>query len=507
MPHSLKDLIVVLVLALVVFRLARPIAMHFTTDADFARRRNVWLVLTIAAFLSPSFWLFTALAIPVLVWAGRKDPNPVAAYLMLFHVIPSLPLAIPVVGINELFDLDSYRLLSFCILIPAALQLRRTRDATRIAGLQSMDVLLLAFGLLQIALYIPPDLPNHVILPDSLTNVLRRGLLFFVDVYVLYFVISRSCANRRRLVDAMAAFCLGCAVMAAVAAFESLRHWLLYADLQVSWTANSTRSYLERAGVLRAQASAGHSLALGYLLAVAFGFWLYLQTLVDSKRSRLGVTLLFWLGLVAAYSRGPWVGALAIYLAFMAVGPGGFARTFKAAAVIGITFGALSLTPLGDRIVNVLPFLGGSVDKANVAYRQKLATRSWELIQEHPLLGDQLAYFKMNDLRQGEGIIDLVNTYADIALFYGLIGLFFFVGFALLGLVRAYRTVGEMAVIDPDLARLGTSLVACILGTLLMIFDSSFILGYEKMFYVLVGLAAAYAQLRPAPAASPALPA
>jgi O-antigen ligase len=441
----------------------------------------------------------------LLIWARRRDSNPIALYLLLLHVIPSISIPIPIVGINQLFDMDSYRLLSFFILIPVALQMRRSANAARIAGLQTMDVFLLAFGVLQVALYIPPDLPNHVILPDSATNVVRRAVLFLVDVYALYFAVSRSCYDRARIAEAMAAFCLGCAVMALVAIYESARHWLLYIDL-LDWTDYAARSYLERGGVLRAQASAGHALVLGYLLAIAFGFWLYLQRRVDSKRLRLTVALLFWLGLVAAYSRGPWVGAVAIYLVFMAVGPGAFGRVFKAGAVVAVAFWIVSLTPLGDRIVKVLPFFGGSVDNANVVYRQKLAERSWELIQAHPFFGDQLAYAKMEDLRQGQGIIDLVNTYAEVALSYGLVGLFFLVGFALTALVRAYRTVRETNVSDPDLARLGTSLVACIFGTFLMLVDASFILGYEKMFYVLAGLAAAYGHLRPVSSATHALP-
>src|SRR5579862_833133 len=492
MAHSIKDLIVVLVLGLAIFHFARPIARHFTSDEDFARRRGMWLALTVVAFLSPTFWWFVVIAAPLLVWARRRDSNPIALYLLLLHVIPPLSVPIPVIGIHELFDLNNYRLLSFCILIPVALQLRRAKGGTRVAGLRGMDALLLAFGLLQVALYIPPDMPNHEILPDSLTNIFRRAVLFVVDVYALYFAVSRGCSNRDKLRDAMAAFCLGGAIMALVAVIESAWHWLLYADLQLRWTENATRLYLERAGRLRAEASAGHSLALGYLLAIAFGFWLYLRKAVSSRWSRLAVTLLLWLGLLSAYSRGPWLGAVAVYLTFMTVGSRSLARAFKAAAMVAVVFGAVSVTPFGDRIVSVLPFFGGSVDRGNVIYRERLFERSWELLRERPFFGDQLAQFKLEDLRQGEGIVDFVNGYAEVALSYGLVGLFCFVGFALLGLTRAYRTIRETASADPDLAWLGASLAACIAGTLLMLFDSSFVLGYEKMFYVLVGLAAAY---------------
>ncbi|MBV8306964.1 MAG: O-antigen ligase family protein, partial [Gammaproteobacteria bacterium] len=469
MIQSLKELAIVLAIALLVFRLARPMALRFMHAADFSRRCNLWLALTAAGLLSPSFWLFVAVAVPLLIWAGRRDSNLVALYLLLLHVVPPVPVAIPVIGINQLFDLDNYRLLAFCVLIPAALRLRRNRDDSRIVGLRGMDVLLLAFGALQVATYIPPDLPHHVILPDSVTNVLRRAVLFLVDVYALYYVVSRGCAQRTRIAEAMATFCLGCAVMALVAVFETARHWLLYADIVLRWNDGRRlgNEYLERGGILRAESSAGHPLALGYLLAVAFGFWLYLRTRIESRWMRILGAAVLWLGLLAAYSRGPWIGAVAIYLAFMVVGPGAFARTFKAIAAIAVVIEAVSFTPFGDRIARVLPFFGGSVDRANVTYRQRLLTRSWQLIQQHPFFGDRLALLKMEDLRQGQGIIDVVNAYASIALFYGLVGLFLILAFVLSGLAQAFRAVRATTVADPDFALLGASLVACTLGTLL----------------------------------------
>src|ERR1700675_2899354 len=205
---NIKALIVVLAIAAVVFRLGRPIALQFSSAPDFARRRNVWFVLTATAFLSPSFWLFVLVATPLLTWAGRKDSNPLALYLILLHVIPPIPVDIPVVGIKQLFALDNYRLLSFCVLIPAAWRLKRLTNLNRIRGLTAMGFAILAFGVLQLLYFVPPDLPDQTILQDSATNVLRRGFLFLVDIYVLYFVASRTCSSRRALIDAMSAVCL-----------------------------------------------------------------------------------------------------------------------------------------------------------------------------------------------------------------------------------------------------------------------------------------------------------
>jgi O-antigen ligase len=340
-------------------------------------------------------------------------------------------------------------------------------------------------------------LPNHTILPDSPTNLLRRAFLYFIDVYVLYYVVSRTCVTRAAISEALAAFCLSSALLAPVAVFETLRGWLLYVDIAVRWTGDAGFGfYTLRGTTLRAMASTGGSLVLGYVLAIALGFWLYVGSRAASARTRIAVACLYVLGLLAAFSRGPWLGALAIYLAFVALGPRAVPRLFKAAAVMAIAMGALLASPLGERIESVLPFMGGSVDSSTIQYRQRLAARSWELFEQSPWFGDQLAYQKMQDLRQGMGIIDLVNTYASIALFYGGVGLFLFVAFILVALARAYRAARRAMRSDPDLSLLGVNLVACIIGTLVMIAACSLIDQYAIMFYVLGGLAVSYSRLQ-----------
>ena len=492
MLASIKSLLYVLAIAAIVFQFAKPIALRFSTAEDFKRRRNVWLALTITAFLSPNFWIFVLVAVPLLRWAVNRDSTPIALYLLLLHVIPSIPIRIPIIGINNLFELDIYRLLAFVVLVPTA---SRLRDSThgRIARLQAGDWLLLAYGVLQTVLFVPAVLPNHVLVRNSFTSEMRRAALFLLDAYLVYWVTSRSCSDRRSITDAMAAFCLACVLMASLAIFESVRHWLLYVELASRWSGDAIAGfYLMRGDVLRAQVSAGHALALGYLLAVAFGFWLYLRSHVSSRKQQLAVSLILCLGLMAAYSRGPWLGALVIYLTFSVAGPRGLSRLAKAATTAAASIAMVFVSPLGERVTRVLPFLGGSVDSGSVDYRSRIVEESWKLIRERPLFGDQLALFKLEVLRQGEGIIDLVNTYVDVALFYGLIGLACFLGPVLIGLLKTYECTRTERKHNSDFALLGTALVSCILGTLVMISSCSFILGYEKMYYVLAGLAAAY---------------
>jgi O-antigen ligase len=246
---------------------------------------------------------------------------------------------------------------------------------------------------------------------------------------------------------------------------------------------------------LRATASAGHSLGLGDLLAVAFGVWLYLQTHVKSKVQRFAVTLLLWSGLFAAYARGAWITAVFIYFAGAALGPRAYSRVLKSAFVGVLAAFILSLTPLGARVAQVLPFLGGNVDHSNIEYRARLLNRAWQIIQESPWLGDQGALLKMQDLRQGQGIIDLVNSYLEVLLATGFIGLTLFLSAFLIPLFAAWRAARETRRADKEFSLLGTSLVSCMLGILVFIENGSFNGGAERMFYVLAAIAAAYSYL------------
>ena len=479
---NLKALIVVTILAITIFALAKPICLRFMGESDFARRRNIWLVLTVVAFASPSFWLFVIVATPLLAWGGNKDSNPVAFYLFTMHIIPpTVHLEIPTVLINHLFELNLYRILSLVVLLPTAW--RVIRSGERLAsGTGWVDVFILSFAALQLLSFLPYE---------SITNAGRRGFLLFIDAVLVYYVVSRICTSRKRIVDAMASFAVICGIFAAIALFESIKGWLLYHELATVWGVPARLPYLLRDDILRAAAAVGHSLALGYALAIGLGFWLYLRTLTQPLRFARFVTIGLCVGLLAAYSRSPWIVAVIIYFAYVSQGPRGGVRFSKALFVASMLTAIVLVSPIGHRVIENLPFVG-SVDAANVIYRERLAKASWQLIQQHPWFGDPFVLQHLQSLRQGEGIIDLVNTYAAVAMFYGLVGLVLFLAPAFIATGGALRAARWSASRDADLSRLGANLVACMLGTLVMMTAGSFGTILEKMYYVLVGLAVGY---------------
>jgi len=73
-------------------------------------------------------------------------------------------------------------------------------------------------------------------------------------------------------------------------------------------------------------------------------------------------------------------------------------------------------------------------------------------------------------LRQGSaGIIDLVNAYANIALFYGLVTLSVFILFAGLAVTRGITATKRLRGIDNDLALMGACLVGALIAALFFI--------------------------------------
>lgn len=496
---NLKALIVVLGLAATVFWLARPLILQFATAADFDRRRNLWFAATAAGLLAPNFWIFALVAVPLILWAARRDTNPIALYASLLFVIPAIPISLPVVGINRLFDLDILRLLSLCILVPLAWRLRRERRRSPTRGFQAIDMFLLGFGALQVVLFVPPDpaTVHNVIYHNSFTNALRTGFLFLIDIYVLYYVVSRFCTTRRIVSEVLATFCLASFLLAPIAVFESVRHWLLYAGISPRWGVPlPVDTYIMRGGSLRAQATAGHAITLGYLFDVALGFWLYLQFRVSSTSAKVVVPIVLGAGLLVTYSRAPWLVAVAIYFVFVALGARSLPRLFKTAFAATVLAIAIAISPVGYRVIRLLPYVGESAGAdSSLQYRQALAERSWELIQQHPFFGEQFIYPEMADLRQGEGIIDFVNEYARIALFYGGVGLLLFLGFVFLAFVKAYPATRDIGTKDPELREIGRSLLASMFGTLLLITTDNLLSVSGTVFYLLAGLMCAYAQL------------
>jgi O-antigen ligase len=489
MPEHLRALVVILVLAGGVFLLARRPALEIIEPATFSRRRNLWFALTLVAFLAHNYWIYAVIASMILLAVSQRDQNRLAIFFAVLFAVPPVAAHIPGLGlVNYLFALNHVRLLSLMVLLPAFLVLRQ-RDGTVAFGRLWPDRLLIAYLFVTVILQLRET---------TATDTLRQALHVFLDVFLPYYVASRALRDKAGFEDALLAFFLSAGVLAAVGMFEALRHWLLYYAVipafGLDWPYSS--SYLARAGTLRASASTGHAIALGYVIVVALGCFLFLKDRISSKLHRwLGGGLLAG-GLIAPLSRGPWVGAGVMLVTYLATSPYAARRFATALLAVVAAVPLLAIVPGGQKALDFLPFIG-SIEAENISYRRALIDNALVVIERNPWLGSVqfLQAPEMEQMRQGQGIIDIVNTYVAITLEYGLVGLGLFVGFFLLVITGVLKAMRACADRRDEVYRLGQALLASLAAILVIIFTVSSITVIPIVYWAFAGLGVAYAQM------------
>jgi hypothetical protein len=486
MSEHLRAFVVIAVLSVMSFIvLHRPVVAMGMEDEDFRRRRNLWLAVTAVAFLSSNFWIFILIASALLLFA-RKERNPFALYVFLLFAIPPLEAALPGLGIvNKLFELSFPRLLALLVLLPFAL--RRREPGTPGYGKHVADWLVLAYLVLQLALHYRAE---------SLTHTLRTGFNMYLDAFLPYYVASRSMRTSRDIRDVLLSLVVSVLVLVPVAAFEFVKHWLLYAALPGAMGVEfDAGRYLGRAGDLRAVATAGHSIVLGYVMAIALLLHFGLRHSNPLPRAwALGLAAL-GVGLMVTVSRGPWVGAAVGVLAMTLASRQPGQRLLRLLLVAVAAAAVLAVTPWGDRMLQYLPFVG-DIDNRNVTYRQRLFEISIQVMAMEPWFGSPYFMYAepMQELRSGH-LIDIVNTYLLVGLRYGYVGLAMFCavfGVALWSVIAALR---RQPVEDTERFTQGQAILGMLFAVLVTITTASDISFIPLMYWCAAGLAIGYGQL------------
>lgn len=490
MPEHLKAMVVILCLASVVFAVTRkPFTAIAMATEDFKRRRNLWIALTLIAFLTQNIWIYMVATALVLLATNRYERNPVALFFFLLFAIPPAQADIPGFGvINYFFGINHLRLLELVILLPVLLRLGR-QSGTEPLGAVTTDkyvggYLALMFGLELTA--------------TTFTDALRHLFYTAIDVALPYYVASRSLRRLEELRDAMSSFVMAALLMVPVALFEFTRHWLLYEALVnaqgLSW--GGIQSYLWRGDSLRALASTGQPIALGYVMSVATILYLFLRPSIKDRFSRNAGLMALVAGLIAPLSRGPWVGMVAMVLTLVLTGPVPFQRFAIGAALGLLAFPVLLVSPFGNTVIDHLPFVG-QLDAGNVQYREHLFYVAMDVIAEHPWLGntDYLLDPRMQALKQGQGIVDVVNSYLEIALHSGLVGLILFLSVFASLMFLLHSNLRRLADRSSDEYRLGQTLLAALVGILVTIATASGVTVVPIVYWSLIGLGVAYVRL------------
>lgn len=488
MPEYIRALVVILILAGLVFFFTRRLTIGIVSAADNSRRRNLWIGMTLVAFLSHSFWLYALVFCLTIYIVSQREDNRSALFLSLLFIVPNNSVQIPGLGaLNYLFALNHSRLLVLVVLLPMFFTLIQRSNTPRI-GHFWQDRCLLAFLLLTTIMQLRAT---------TLTDSIRQGFYAFTDVFLPYYVLSRTLRDLEGFRNALSGFVIAAMILAAIGFFEVARHWLLYRSmLDALGVTLGYTGYLDRGGLLRASASTGHPIALGYVMVVAIAFYAYLKDDVRSRLNRRIGGLILAVGLLAPLSRGPWVGAMASLVTFIWTGPHAFRQLASLVMIAAVAFVTAVALPGGEKLTGLLPFVG-TVEKYNIDYRESLLENATIVIKRNPWFGsvEYLTTPEMERMRQGQGIIDIVNTYIGIALEYGLVGLGLFVGFFFLVLNGIYKAMRESRSRDDEIYRLGRALLAALVGILVTIFTVSSVTIIPIVYWSVAGLGVAYTQI------------
>ncbi len=420
--YALKLLFPVLALFGLFAVLARPAFSELLGADGYRKALTILGVCTVAAFLGQDMRIVMILLAVIGLWAARSlgggARGRLTAMLMLVLIMPPAHFEIDgFAGINRFVDMSAIRVLSLLLLPGLALRYLSARALPRPRWVTGVDWLFFGYQALRLALQAPHS---------SITVMLRLAVETTLDLLLPYYVFSRGIRSRADLRFLLTHAALAGTFVAVIACAESVLHRNLYEGLQWIYGYKWQLSLgLMRGEHLRTQAMTSQPILLAFELIFIIGIWSYVSGATWKQPRTLLVFALLAFALGSTWSRGPWLGAVGFGLCLYGVrklSP----RAFGSLLVTFLGFAAVAKAVGADAlVVSALGSLFGSdaADLSTIDYRRQLLDTALALIKQSPLFGVPNYASQMQSLKQGEGIIDLVNSYIAITLDTGLIGL------------------------------------------------------------------------------------
>lgn len=490
MPEHIQALIVISIATFTTFGLLRKFALPYVTSVDFYVWRNAILIITAFLFLSSNFWLFLSLIFLYIIYLKKKIKAPALLFCILLFAAP-IHMS-KVIGVIN-FEMNYVRLIALIILLPAYLKINLNPKTLKF-GKNKADIFFIAY----LFIFFICDIRG-----TTVTDGLRHLLYLVIDTFLPYYILSRTVKTIEEINAVLLALFAAILVCGNIGIFEHINQWLVYEMLNSIFNTLGSSGYLGRGNDLRAVSSTGFPIVLGYMMTIAFGLFIYLKE-TEVKLSKITQILVLGMvvgGLYAPVSRGPWVGAAVLYIAFILYNKNAIRNLLKVKLLAACVLIALAGTQLGDKLFNLLPFIG-ETEKHNVEYREKLFEVTMIIIERYPLLGSYnfLNEPEMTKLYQGnvsnaELKVDVVNSYIGIALAQGLVGLILFLGIFGAVLVSLIKSIRRAKKLPANYRLLGTTLLAIILSIMVMITTVSSIVIIPVVNFAILGLAVAYTNI------------
>jgi hypothetical protein len=266
-----------------------------------------------------------------------------------------------------------------------------------------------------------------------------RQITYYTFVYAIpIFIVTRSARNAAELRTLLTAVAGMGVIFACVVLFESRSSWPLYSPIHAHFDFAVRVVVKWRGGLIRAYGPMGEATQMGCVLVISFAAALAARRSFISNTAYIAVVSIIALGSLAPQSRGGMIGLAVVFVvsSFYRRGISGMGQVGAAGALLGGAYaGATLFGSMGSQISTSL------TEAASGDYRSNLLRRGMEEFWKSPIFGDNYnnVTARMQDMVQGEGFVDFVNTYLYFALFAGAIGLVLFCASFILPITRLFQ--------------------------------------------------------------------
>lgn len=471
--------------------------------AERTRLAVIWFVITIMLFVVPSGLLFLfSLAILLLVLGATEGVDRTALGVFVMFTSPASGLAIEGLpgGINYLLTFTVSLLTAMVVFMPAAFSAPKVgslqpdgRRLPRQRRLGAVDGGVFILFALLCAL----DARGA-----NFTSTLRLIVTWTFTLLVPYLAFSRAVVSAKSLDQVLRYFLVGVLVSGAVALFISLLGWQVYDIPEGRLFGDRPAALVWRLGMMRSGGPlAGSPISFGTICVVGCAVAIAFATKMSTQWKRWLIIAVPVLAVLATVSRGPMVGLLLVAIAYQFTRPNPL-RALGKTSILGLA-GSVPLvlfTSFGRSLLNLFPGLGEETSQqGSIDYREELLRIGLRVAAKNPFFGrkDYEADPEMQELVQGQGIIDIVNTYLQYALSYGYFTLFVYMSILFGVMASVFFTSRKITPELPSrLREIGGALFAGLAAFSVIIFTTTSTTGLLPSFtWILIGVSVAYVRL------------
>ena len=440
-----------------------------TVSPSLSKRAALYFGVTAASapLLGPGFVYIAFSAIVAFLLAPKEIEVRRAFFIIAVFLFPRFySFLVPFPGLNHLIDLPLWMILVARFLVPLAGQ--ATRPIT------TCDILFFGFVFLVFSL----DFRGV-----SITEGLRRGVVsiaWFLVPFLAFRNIARESLGRERVWEGLVVVAI---LLAAANIFIQLLRWDFFFF-------HYPMGVEIRFGLIRANTTLATGL-FGFVCATAIVVLIQYPSLL--KKGFLFRAVLYSLLVLGVFASGARAAILCLPLMLFMM----FMLRVIDPRLVAL---AAAVTAAAHSVVIDLVLradLSRFADPFNLEYRQRLLATSLEQIAANPIFGDQdfISHPRFLPLIQGQQMIDIVNSYLQIALEYGLLALLCYLGSFLLGIWQLSK---KMKNTSSETKRC-TVLLTVTVGYLFLIATTSMTSYVALLGVVLLGLIVA--EIRPEPSA------